>query len=116
MALRRHFVVSFLAATSALSFGFAHAADLSAGAAHVDQVYGRAGGLTGAEHIAHLHANAAPVTVTYDKETAARTNLSTDRASGARIGITRDAEVAARTNMPRETASGVFAETHPGRS
>ncbi|MCW5621582.1 MAG: hypothetical protein KIS79_10790 [Burkholderiales bacterium] len=116
MTLRRHLVVSFVAATSAFSFGFAHAADLGAAPAHVEQVYGRAGGLIGAERIAALGVHAAPVTVTYSDEVAARTNMATDRASGARIGITRDAEVVARTNMPRETTGGVFAETRPGRS
>ena len=39
--------------------------------------------------------------MTYDKDVAARTNMSTNRSNAASVGISYDKDVAARTNMPR---------------
>jgi hypothetical protein len=65
--------------------------------------YGRAGGLVGADRVAHLEGSiaSAQVAVSYDKDVAARTNMSSDRAGGTSVGISYDADVAQRTNMPR---------------
>src|SRR5512147_518793 len=66
--------------------------------------YGRAGGLTGSDRVAHLqgHATASTdIAVTYDKDVAARTNMSANRDSASSVGISYDKDVAARTNMPR---------------
>jgi hypothetical protein len=67
----------------------------------VGQWYGRAGGLVGSDRVANLGGNAsAPkVTVAYDKDVAARTNMPSDRTEGAGIAITYDKDVAKRTNM-----------------
>jgi len=116
MAIRKHLVVTFLAACSALGFGQAHAAELlRSGSATGEQAYGRAGGLTGAERIAQQRPGTAPVTVVYDGEFVSRTNLPTDRAQNTRIGITWDAEYVGRTNMPRKDRTPVVAETGPER-
>ena len=63
----------------------------------------RAGGLVGADRVAHLEGNAAAaqVGVTYDKDVAARTNMSSDRPGATSVGISYDQDVAQRTNMPR---------------
>ena len=66
--------------------------------------YGRAGGLVGSDRVAHLQGNTAgsgDVAVTYDKDVAARTNMSSNRDNGAPVAITYDKDVAERTNMPR---------------
>lgn len=65
--------------------------------------YGRAGGFVGADRVTHLEGNtaAAQVGVSYDKEVAARTNMSSDRAGDTSVGIAYDKDVAQRTNMPR---------------
>ena len=49
--------------------------------------YGRAGGLVGAERVTHLEGNSAAtqVGVAYDKDVAARTNMSSDRAGGTSV-------------------------------
>src|SRR5215472_7645448 len=67
----------------------------------VNQWYGRAGGLTGSDRVGQLHLSQDKVGVAYDKEVAARTNMSTDRSSG-QVGVTWDRDVAARTNMQRD--------------
>jgi hypothetical protein len=65
--------------------------------------YGRGGGLVGSDRVAHLQHNidVAHVGVSYDKDVAARTNMSSDRAGGTSVGIAYDKDVAQRTNMPR---------------
>src|SRR5262245_39400968 len=65
--------------------------------------YGRAGGLVGPDRVAHLEGNSASaqVGVSYDKDVAARTNMSSDRAGDTSVGISYDKDVAQRTNMPR---------------
>jgi hypothetical protein len=69
-----------------------------------DHWYGRAGGTTGSQRIDTLHAVELPpanVSVTYDKDIAARTNMQRDGVSDQAIGVTYDEAVAARTNMER---------------
>jgi hypothetical protein len=66
--------------------------------------YGRAGGLVGSDRIAHLQGHmpgSTAIAVSYDKDVAARTNMSTDREAGRSVAISYDKDVAARTNMPR---------------
>ncbi len=65
--------------------------------------HGRAGGLVGSDRVANLERNTdvAQVGVSYDKDVAARTNMSTERAGGTSVGISYDKDVAQRTNMPR---------------
>jgi len=72
--------------------------------AQAGQWFGRAGGLVGSDRVAHLQGDATGSTniaVTYDKDVAARTNMSTNRDSASSVGISYDKDVAARTNMPR---------------
>ena len=117
MALRKQLIVSVLAASSALGFGLAHAADVvTSGSPTGGQQYGRAGGLVGAERIVLLRAGTEPVTVVYGTEFVSRTNLPTDRAQNTPIGISWDGEYVGRTNMPREGQASVFAQTKPGRA
>lgn len=117
MALRRHLAVSLLAAACVGSLSIAHAGELAtAGVPDAQQVYGRAGGTIGSARVATLNVIRQPVTVTYDRETAARTNMASDRVHSGRVGVTWDREVAARTNMPRDGEHPVFANTPPGRS
>lgn len=66
--------------------------------------YGRAGGLVGPDRVAHIQGhggNSSEVAVTYDKDVAARTNMSSNRESGTSVAISYDKDVAERTNMPR---------------
>ncbi len=92
------FGIALAAIASAFSISLASAADVTSGA---PIVYGRAGQLVGSDRVMNLQAGQAPLSVSYDHEVAARTNMATDRATGRRIGVSYDAEFAARTNMPR---------------
>jgi hypothetical protein len=70
-----------------------------------DRWHGRAGGITGAQRIEALHAADLPpakVSVTYDEDVAARTNMQRDGVDKKDIGVTYDEAVAARTNMARD--------------
>lgn len=90
--------IALTAVASALSINLASAADVASGA---PILYGRAGQLVGSDRVMNLQAGKAPLSVSYDHEVAARTNMATDRATGKRVGVSYDAEYAARTNMPR---------------
>jgi hypothetical protein len=66
--------------------------------------YGRAGGLVGSDRVAHLEGHvpgSTAIAVSYDKDVAARTNMSTNRDSASSVAISYDKDVAERTNMPR---------------
>ncbi len=66
--------------------------------------YGRAGGMVGADRVAHLQGHSVASTdiaVSYDKDVAARTNMSSNRESASSVAISYDKDVAERTNMPR---------------
>jgi hypothetical protein len=72
--------------------------------AHFEQWYGRAGGEVGAQRVETLNAPAVPpasVSITYDTDVAARTNMQRDGVDNKEIGITYDQAVAERTNMER---------------
>jgi hypothetical protein len=76
----------------------------SSNPAHFEQWYGRAGGEVGAERVETLNAPAVPpasVSITYDKDVAARTNMQRNSVDNKEIGITYDQAVAERTNMER---------------
>ncbi len=83
----------------------------------VDHWYGRAGGLVGVDRLAALPSAATNpgITITYDRDVAARTNMPLDRSSGAGVTVTYDRDVAARTNMGRShEAEPVQAAGIPG--
>jgi len=67
--------------------------------------YGQAGGLAGSDRVTGLHTGANKVSVSYDPEVAARTNLPRAQATNGDVGVSYDADVAARTNMPRGQAT-----------
>ena len=106
----RNKVLASVVAVAALSAGavFADSSVLKAGSVgNATQWYGRAGGPVGAARIAALQTNDSNpgIGVAYDKDVAARTNMSTDRAPVQNVGVTYDEEVAARTNMARSRSS-----------
>jgi len=106
MNIRNKLLTSTIGAAAMLgaAAAFADSTTLTAGdASTVDQWYGRAGGLVGAQRIAALRSNRSNpgITVTYDRAVAERTNMPLDRASGQGVTVTYDREVAARTNMAR---------------
>jgi hypothetical protein len=81
----------------------------------IENSYGRAGGLAGSDRVVGLTTGQRSIGVTYDRDVAARTNMSTDRASGTSVGITYDKEIAARTNMQRGTTEPVVASQPHGK-
>jgi hypothetical protein len=106
MFIRNKLLASAVAAAAALAVNavFADSSTLKAGdLSTADLWYGRAGGLVGAQRISALHPNSSNpgIGVTYDRDVAARTNMSVDRSSGQGVTVTYDQEVAARTNMAR---------------
>ncbi len=111
MTIRKKLLASAVAAAAAIGIttAFADSSVLTAGdVSTIDQWYGRAGGLVGAQRIAALRANDANpgITVTYDRAVAARTNMSLDRPTHEGVTVTYDKEVAARTNMGRSQDAG----------
>jgi opacity protein-like surface antigen len=111
MTMRNKLMLSAAVAAAALgsAAAFADSSVLKAGdIATAQHWYGRAGGLVGSERIGALRTNGSNpgIGVTYDRDVAARTNMSTDRAPGQSVTVTYDQEVAERTNMARsrETA------------
>jgi len=106
MRIRSALLASTLAAAAALCATAAFAEPNTLSASDVSTMgkwYGRAGGPVGADRITALNRGNAAVTVTYDAEIAARTNMPLDRATGWQVTITYDREIAARTNMGRAT-------------
>jgi hypothetical protein len=65
--------------------------------------YGRAGGLVGSDRVMALQhqKSSDPVTMMFDRDVAARTNMSLERADHPTVGIAFDEDVAARTNNSR---------------
>ena len=106
MTIRNKLLASAVVAVAALGATtvFADSSLLKAGdlstAAHW---YGRAGGLVGAERVAALRTNELNpgIGVTYDRDVAARTNMSVDRTTGQTVTVTYDRDVAERTHMGR---------------
>jgi hypothetical protein len=116
MALRNTLAVSALALAAGLSANLALADDVrSSNTQEIQSWYGRAGGLAGSDRVTALRAGERPVSITYDRAVAERTNMSTDRASGARIGVTYDEQVAERTNMQRGSTGSVVAAQPEGK-
>jgi hypothetical protein len=114
MAIRTTLAVSALALAAGFS-NLALAQDVrTTDPQTFEHWYGRAGGLTGSERIAGLAAGNRPLGITYDQDVAARTNMSTDRATGGGVGVVYDEDVATRTNMQRSTSKSVVA-AQPGR-
>ena len=110
MTTRNTLLASALVAAAALAApaAFADSTTLSSGdLSTVDHWYGRAGGLIGIDRVAALpSAGSNPgITISYDRDVAARTNMPLDRSSGAGVTVTYDREVAARTNMTRSQDS-----------
>ena len=109
MAIRTLLAVSALALAAGLT-NVAIAQDVrSTDDQTIAQTYGRAGGLTGSDRVTGLTAGHRPVGVTYDRDVAERTNMSTDRANGAGVGVVYDEEYVGRTNMQRGTSKSVVA-------
>ena len=109
MAFRTMLAFTAVAVASALA-NVAVAGDVtSADPAAVPHFYGRAGGLTGSDRVAGLRTGQQAVGISYDQELAARTNMSTDRATGKSVGVTYDQDVASRTNMARGATKSVVA-------
>lgn len=104
MKLRTTLSVVAIATASALSYNLASASDVTSGATIV---YGRAGGLVGTERVQHLSAGKAPLSVSYDRDIAARTGMATDRATGKPMSVYYDEGYAARTNMSKGKAARV---------
>jgi hypothetical protein len=106
MTIRNKLLASAVVAVAALGVtaAFADSSVLKAGdISTADHWYGRAGGLVGAERVAALHANGSNpgIGVTYDRDVAARTNMSVDRTTDQSVTVTYDRDVAERTNMGR---------------
>jgi hypothetical protein len=103
--------VSAIAVAAAFAVN-AHAADeLHSGDLNtVDKWYGRAGGLTDADRVTSLTVGRSKVTVPYDADVAARTNMPRREVSNSNVGVSYDADVSARTNMPRGGDAGGRAE------
>lgn len=105
MITRNTLLASALAAAVLVApAAFADSSTLTSGnLSTVDQWYGRAGGLVGAGRVAALPAAGSNpgITITYDRDVAARTNMPLDRSNGAGVTVTYDREVAERTNMGR---------------
>jgi len=95
-------IISAIAVAAAFAVE-AHAGDVvnSAGVGSIEKWYGRAGGLTAADRVTGLTAGSNRVSVSYDADVAARTNMQRQQATHNQVGVTYDADVAARTNMPR---------------
>jgi hypothetical protein len=116
MALRNTLALSALALAAGLSVNPAMADDVkSSNPQAIQQWYGRAGGLAGSDRVAGLRTGEQPVSITYDRAVAARTNMSTDRASDAAVGISYDEQVATRTNMQRGSTRSVVATQPDGK-
>ena len=106
----RNKLLATVVAVAALSASaaFADSSVLKAGnLANADHWYGRAGGLVGSARVAALQGNSSNpgIGVSYDRDVAERTNMSTDRATSQAVGVTYDEEVAARTNMARSRST-----------
>ncbi len=106
MTIRSKLLASAVVAVAMLgtTAAFAESTVLKAGdLSTANNWYGRAGGLVGAERVAALRPNETNpgIGVSYDRDVAARTNMSVDRITGQGVTVTYDRDVAERTNMGR---------------